>query len=177
VEQALQAWLFHWTPDRALWSGGETLSWDARCAGIYAGFAVGVIYQLAAVWRKSGLPTPGALLLFGVLALPLFADVASLALGYRAPSNDVRYLSGLLFGGGLSVALAPSVLNLAGLGGERRRGALYWSPVLAGLVAAYLLKSVQNKAAFLATQGLCYAGFLSLAGLLVAGACAILRRE
>jgi len=49
VLELLARYLLHWTPERAIWLGGQTLSWDARCAGIYAGFGIALLVQL--IWH------------------------------------------------------------------------------------------------------------------------------
>ena len=166
----LDAVLFHWTPDRAIWIGGHTLSWDARCAGIYAGFALGAAYQLAADWRAWRVPSAGSLLVVALFALPLFADVLSLMLSLRAPSNDLRFLTGLLFGGALSIALVPAAMSLASPADRKsRHSALRFAPILAGVAALFLLKGWDHPAAFAAMQGLCYAGLFTLAALLGTG--------
>lgn len=177
MRELLDAYLFHWTPERAIWIGGHTLSWDARCAGIYAGFALGAAWQLATSWRAWRVPGLATLISVGLFALPLFADVLSLMLGLRAPSNDVRFLTGLLFGGALSIALLPAVLSLAGFGASAPRPrALRFAPLLAGVAALFLLESWDHALAFALIEGLCYAGCLMLAALLAAGLVLVLRR-
>jgi uncharacterized membrane protein len=177
VAGLLDAVLFHWTPDRAIWIGGHTLSWDARCAGIYAGFAFGAAWQLAADWRAWRIPSAGSLLVVALFALPLFVDVLSLMLALRVPSNDLRFLTGLLFGGTLSIALLPAALSLAAPANRRSRlGALRFAPILVGVLALFLLKAWDHPIAFAAMEGLCYAGLFMLAALLGTGMTLAFRR-
>jgi len=178
MRELAQASLFHWTPERAIWIGGHTLSWDARCAGIYAGFALAAGYQLAASWRAWRVPPIRILAIVGMFALPLFADVLSIAFGFRVPSNDVRFLTGLLFGAALSIALLPAVLSLAAptRRAARNNTVRHFAPVLMGVAALFLLKHWDVAIVFAGIEGLCYAGFFALAGLLAAGLFLIVRR-
>lgn len=177
MREFVQAYLFHWTPERAIWIGGHALSWDARCAGIYAGFAVGAAYQLAAGWRSWCVPPLPVLAIVGLFTLPLFGDVLSVAAGLRAPWNDARFLTGLLFGAALSIALLPAVLSLAALTNRPgRSSARHFAPVLIGVAALFLLKRWDDALAFAVIEGLGYAGFFALAVLLAAGVFLIFRR-
>ena len=152
--------------------GGHTLTWDARCAGIYAGFGAGVLCQLA-IGRK-GLRKPSALLLTAGLLfmLPLFLDVLSLFLGYRLPSNDVRFLTGLLFGGGLSACLVSTLAFLLrpgdAAGGAPGAGSLF-APIAAASTAAFFLKDWDSVIAYGMLETLCVFGCLTLAGILAVG--------
>lgn len=105
-------YLFHWTPSKALWIGGYTLLWDARCSGIYIGFGISTIYHLFCNWRTSAFPPPFVFFISFVMIAALPIDVASIVLGVRAPSNDIRFLTGLLFGASLCVFLYPSFIIL-----------------------------------------------------------------
>jgi uncharacterized membrane protein len=171
VAEFFNTWLFHWVPAKAIWIGGHTLSWDARCAGIYAGFGAGVLCQLAV--GRGGLRRPSVrLLTVGILFMsPLFVDVLSLFLGYRAPSNDVRFLTGLLFGGGLSACLVSALaflLRPGVAGGVRGAGNLF--VLIAGASASvFLLKTWDSIVAYAILETLCMFGCLSLALVLAVG--------
>lgn len=178
MAEFLDSVLFHWTAERAIWVGGHTLSWDARCAGIYAGFAAGALYQLIAGWRRWALPPLRVLAAAGLLALPLFVHVASLYLGYAGPAvNELRWGSGLLFGSALSVALVPALAVLYRRAVEDGEGATlrYFAPILLPLVAAFLLPRWDSIVAFALLQSLSWLGFVALACILAAGMARALR--
>jgi len=105
-------YLFHWTPSKALWIGGYTLLWDARCSGIYIGFGISIIYHFFCNWRTSAFPPPFVFFISFVMIATLPIDVATIVLGVRAPSNDIRFLTGLLFGASVCVFLYPSFIML-----------------------------------------------------------------
>jgi len=172
VAELLNTYLFHWVPAKALWIGGHTLSWDARCAGIYAGFGAGVLCQLALGWSRRSAPSARLLAASFLFMLPLFLDVLSLFLGQRAPSNDVRFFTGLLFGGALSACLFPAIVFLlcprdaaAGTPGIGRLFAL----IAGTVVAVFFLKSWDSFVAYGMIEALCVFGCLSLAGILAVG--------
>jgi uncharacterized membrane protein len=172
VAEFFNTWFFHWVPAKAIWIGGHTLSWDARCAGIYAGFGAGVLCRFAISHGRGRKPSAPLLALGVLFMLPLFADVLSLFLGYRLPSNDVRFLTGLLFGGGLSACLVSALAFLL-----RPGAAADWAPgtgsffaLIAGASAAvFLLKDWDSIAAYGLIEALCLFGCLSLAAILAVG--------
>lgn len=173
MPELLNTYLFHWQPDRALWIGGHTLTWDARCSGIYVGFAIGVLYQAILRLKTDRLPSGRFLLLQAMLFLPLFYDVYTVAWGLRAPANGMKYLTGLAFGETLSLYLYTALLTLLRPGRqvqEMKSAFRYYAPCLALLAAAYYLKDWDTLLAFGALESLSIAGFLSLTGILVYGA-------
>jgi uncharacterized membrane protein len=168
----LNTWLFHWEPARAIWIAGHTLSWDARCSGIYVGFAVGVAYHAFLRISTRKLPSGGFLILNGMLFLPLFLDVLSVGYGLRTPSNDIKYATGLAFGATLSLYLITALATLMRLDGslrETRESITYFLPCAAVIAAAFFLKDWRSVVAYGILEGLSFLGFLSLAGVLSAG--------
>ena len=123
LTELLNTYFLHWSPEKALWIGAHTLSWDARCAGIHIGFGIGVLCHLLLDRRASRLPRLSILALAGLLFIPLFLDVFTVELGLRAPSNDWRFLTGLMFGEALSVFLFPAFVMLT-VAKRRERAAL-----------------------------------------------------
>ncbi len=168
----LDRYLFHWMPSKAIWIGGQTLSWDARCAGIYLGFALGVLYQLSAgrvAWR---MPSARFLAVTVFLMLPLFADVFAIHTGLKAPSNDTRLLTGLLWGEAFSLSLLPAVMNLFHPLGREENWLVslkLFAPLPAIGIAAFVLKAWDNTIAYGILETLCIVGFLSLLVILSAG--------
>lgn len=168
----LNSHLFHWTPAKAIWLGGHTLSWDARCAGIYIGFGLGALYMLAAEWNAWRMPSVRVLAGTTIFALPLLVDVVTITYGPRAPSNDARYLTGLLLGGALSRCLVPAFMFVirARPHGETTRGAWQWfvPPLSLGAVA-FLGKQWDSVIAYGLLEALAVFGCGSLIGILAVG--------
>lgn len=125
-----------------------------------------MLVQLAAHWKTWKLPS------VRLLGIHTFLDVFSTVHGFRAPSNDARYLTGLLFGGAFSVYLFPAFILLALFRnyGQRRTGALkYLAPFLVIAAAAFFLKEWDSRIAYGVLESLGIFGFLSLLGILCLG--------
>ncbi len=170
--ELLNHYLLHWMPEKAIWIGGHTLSWDARCAVIYIGFGAGVLCQLA-VWRTGGrLPFFRVVLLAALFMLPLFGDVLAIAAQFKAPSNDVRYATGLLWGAAFSIYLLPAFLVLARPPGHAPTEAVPWklvAPLVAACAGAWFLKRWDHLVAYGILETLGIFGCFSLAGILAIG--------
>ncbi len=95
----------HQIPERTLWIGNHYLPVCARCTGAYLGLYIG--YLLLPLRRKdeSGPPNLWITLL---MTTPLIADATTQLAGFRTSTNEIRLISGLLFG----VALAPLLIYL-----------------------------------------------------------------
>lgn len=172
MSDLLNTYIFHWEPSKAIWIGGHTLSWDARCSGIYIGFAVGVLCQVA-INRKSYKSLPSNLFIVNALLfLPLFFDVFTVRYGLRVASNDMRYLTGLLFGEAFSAFLYPAFITLtnAEADGKRQQYSLkeFVLPFFF-IVYMFFLKEWNNLLAFGILELTGIGGFLSLFGILVIG--------
>jgi uncharacterized membrane protein len=170
----LDSLLFHWAPSKALYIGGRALSWDARCAGIHAGFAAALVVHLIVARRARSLPPRSLLLTAGVLSfLPMLVDLLTVAGGMRAPSLDVKYLTGLLFGSGLCLALYPASLVVmrgavapgAGIDSPRRLALVYL-----GVAAAFLARITDTLPAFALLEGMAWIGMGASGVMLAAGA-------
>ncbi len=172
MTEFLGTYLFHWVPSKAIWIGGHTLSWDARCAGIYAGFCISSLCLLAARRDLRSLVSAGPLAFAFLFAAPLFVDVF-----LRIPSNESRFLTGLLFGTALSLGLVPAVSVLVGAGGGRA-GKRHWlfGLLLALDLASFYAKDADSEIAWLALETACALGFLGLLGVLSAGLVTVIRR-
>lgn len=102
-------------PERSLFYLGYQMPLCARCTGIYIGFVVATVY-VALLHRRfefSRRALPVALLITS-LALPLIIDVATSYTGLRSTTNNIRLLTGLLFGisgGILLIGLLNDALN------------------------------------------------------------------
>lgn len=168
----LNVYVFHWTPSRAIWIGGYSLSWDARCSGIYIGFGASAIYQLIANKNAKDLPSLPLLISFTLFFFPLMIDVMAIKFGFKQPSNDIRYLTGLLFGMAFSVYLFPVFTSLflhrrtckndsASVNSFKGFGVL-----LVFIGAIFFLKRYDHIATYFFLETLAFWGFISLFGLL-----------
>jgi len=171
-EFLINTYILHWEPSRAIWIGGHTLSWDARCSGIYIGFGIGVLYQVAIDWKMRKSPSANFLLTKTIFLFPLFFDVFTIRYGLRAPSNDMRYLTGLFFGEAFSAYLYPAFIIMVSakandlmLSYSLKRLAL---PLIL-IVFMFFLKEWNNVLAFGILELTGIAGFLSLFGILAIG--------
>ena len=172
MSEFLNIYIFHWEPSKAIWIGGHTLSWDARCSGIYIGFGVGVLYQVAINRKAYKAPSPELLLVNALLLLPLFLDVFTVRYGLRVPANDMRYGTGLVFGEAFSVFLYTAFITIVSAKTDSsispyslKRFAL----PLVFIVCVFFLKQWNNALAFVSLEFTGIVGFLSLLGMLVIG--------
>ena len=170
MPEFLNTYIFHWLPSRAIWIAGHTLSWDARCAGIYIGFGIGVLYHLVTDRKAKNLPPLPILITSTFLFFPLFIDVFAISYGFREPSNDIRYLTGLLFGMAFSVYLFPPFIMLSH---DRAHdhpaiNSFYrFALLLIFIVGAFFLKAWNTKLSYVILESLSFAGFASLFGTLI----------
>lgn len=103
--------LCHQLPERSLFSGGYQLPVCARDTGIYLGFAVGLLALslLARGRRPAELPRWPFLVLIGVFVAAMGFDGVTSYAGMRATTNDIRLITGLVTGWGLSALTFPMV--------------------------------------------------------------------
>jgi len=103
--------LCHQLPERSFFSGGYQLPVCARDTGIYLGFAVGllVLRYLAGRTRPSDLPRWPVLVLIGAFVAAMGIDGLTSYSGLRETTNDLRLLTGLLTGWGLSALTMPMI--------------------------------------------------------------------
>jgi len=90
----------HQLPERTLWVGGHYLPVCARDTGAYIGLLLG--YSLLTMRRKRA-PGPPNLLMTLLMLAPMIVDAGTQWIGFRTSTNEVRLITGLLFG----TALAP----------------------------------------------------------------------
>lgn len=172
MDDLLTVYFFHWLPSKAIWIGGHTLPWDARCSGIYIGFGTGTCYRILVEIRTRQFPPWPILIAVTWMFLPLLLDVLSIMGGMRTPSNNVRYFTGIFFGCALSVYLYPAIIVLGfprgidkpAIGSWRSFGALF---VL--LLATYVLKEWDAIISFAVLETLAILGAVSLFVILAFG--------
>jgi uncharacterized membrane protein len=96
----------HQRPERALWIGGRYLPVCARDTGALIGLLAG--YGLLLFLRKKEARGPPNLYMTLVMMLPMLTDSFGQLFGFWTSTNDVRLLTGLLFG----TALAPMLVYM-----------------------------------------------------------------
>ena len=168
----LDIYLFHWMPEKAIWIGGHTLSWDARCSGIYMGFGVGILYHLLFGRKAKNLPPLTIIFTISLLFIPLFIDVMTATYGIRPPSNDIRFLTGLLFGQALSAYLYPAFITLTVASGCEKSAIDRWYKFFGLLVmtaGVFSAKDLQNIVAYYILEALAVFGCLSLFTIIILG--------
>lgn len=95
----------HQLPERTFEIGGHLLCVCARDTGIYIGILVGLLLVVMGRRERSG---PPSLYLILAMILPLILDGSTQALGLRTSTNQLRLVTGLLFG----TAISPFLVYL-----------------------------------------------------------------
>lgn len=132
----------HQRSDRMIFVGGHYLPVCARDTGVFVGLIVG--YLLVIVFRSKKSKGPPNLLVAMAMMLPLLIDSFSQLFGLRTSTNDLRLLTGLLFGSALAPLLTYS-LALPPLNGSL--------PLLGNLVPATV--APDSKDYWLSARSLC----------------------
>lgn len=166
MEEFLRQYLFHWTPQKAIFIGGHSMAWDARCSGIYTGLGIGLFHLFLTGRRSKYLPPWPILCLCAFMFLPLFIDLVTVRGGLREPSNDIRFLTGILFGGAFIACLYPAFVSFV-LTNVRKEAAIssftrYAAYLLTG-ISAFLLKQADGMIAFVVLNSFSFIGFGGLA--------------
>lgn len=162
----LTIWIFHWCPEKAIYIGGHTLLWDARCAGIYTGFGISLAWALVRSRVGINLPSKRLLLVISGMFLPFALDVLSLILKIREPSNEIRFLTGILFGAAFNCYVFPCSLTVLWPRSNARPPIIAstgeYSLFLLILIASYLAKAVDYSVVFQIMNAITIFGFCSL---------------
>lgn len=95
----------HQLPERTLFVGGHYLPVCARDTGGYLGLLLG--YFLLPLRRKEACGPPNLWITF-LMVLPMIVDAGTQWIGLRTSTNELRMMTGLLFG----IALAPLLVYL-----------------------------------------------------------------
>lgn len=132
----------HQRPDRTIYVGGHYLPVCARDTGVFVGLIVG--YLLVIAFRNKKAKGPPNLVVVMAMMLPLLIDSFSQLFGLRTSTNDLRLLTGLLFGSALAPLLTYS-LALPPLNGSL--------PLLRNLVPATV--APDSKDYWLSARSLC----------------------
>lgn len=105
--------LCHQIPDRSFQIGGLQLPVCARDTGTYIGFmAVLFLFVGLQRYRSSKLPDK-AIIAVAFIGMVFYAfDGLSSYLGFRDTTNEIRLLSGLAFGSGVSMILLSAATNV-----------------------------------------------------------------
>lgn len=99
----------HQIPERTLWVGGHHLPVCARDTGAFLGLLLG--YTMLLSLRRKEAKGPPNLILTLAMLLPMLVDSLGQMLGFWISTNDIRLITGLLFG----VALAPFLIYVISL--------------------------------------------------------------
>ncbi|MHB1323638.1 MAG: DUF2085 domain-containing protein [Coriobacteriia bacterium] len=101
--------LCHQLPERSLFAGGYQLPVCARDTGIYIGFAIGllVLSVLARGAKPIDLPRWPVLAIVGLFIAAMGFDGVTSYAGLRQTTNDIRLITGLMTGWGLSALTLP----------------------------------------------------------------------
>lgn len=172
LSEFLNIYIFHWVPEKALYIGGHSFLWDARCAGIYIGFGIGLLYLLIAGRKDKDLPPRHILLINTLMFLPMFIDLISIWVGFRAPSNAMRYLTGILFGGALSIYLYPAFISLVFSGGRNHsaiNSIIKYGIFLFAGITAFFVKRIDSMVVFIVLSSLSLVGFISFIVMVLIG--------
>lgn len=105
--------LCHQIPDRSFQIAGLQLPVCARDTGTYIGF-ISVFIPFIGLQRYRSVRLPDkAIIAVAALGMALYAfDALSSYLGFRSTTNEIRLLSGLAFGSGISLLLLSAAANL-----------------------------------------------------------------
>lgn len=99
----------HQVPERTLVIGSHYLPVCARCTGTYLGFYVG--YLLLPMRKKEAYGPPNLWVIF-LMVTPMTIDVATQWFGFRTSANELRLMTGLLFGTALAPLLVYSISQI-----------------------------------------------------------------
>jgi uncharacterized membrane protein len=105
----------HQRPERTLWVGGRYLPVCARDTGAYIGMVLG--YAILLSMRKKEASGPPHLHVTLAMILPLIFDSVGQAFGFWTSTNDLRLMTGLLFG----AAIAPLLVYALSLPATKGR--------------------------------------------------------
>ena len=164
--------MFHWVPEKAIYIGGHFLFWDARCAGIYVGFGLGLVWMFLVGKKSKNLPPRPILLVNTFLFIPILIDLLTIWVGLREASNDIRYLTGILFGGAFSVYLYPAFITLVFSHGQNRASInsfTRYTIFLFVVIGGFFVKEIDNIVIFVVLSGLSFIGFSGLIVMLSVG--------
>jgi len=142
----------HQIPERTLWIGGRYLPVCARDTGAYLGFYIG--YLLLPMRKKEACGPPNLRITLFMIA-PMIVDATTQWINLRTSTNELRLLTGLLFGAALGPFL---VYALAQIPTSRRL------PILRN----FLPKSIKldDKSSWLGHQALGFGLLIAVASFL-----------
>jgi uncharacterized membrane protein len=105
------AYVCHQIPERSFYVAGYPLAVCARCTGLYAGLAAGILlYPLARSLRST--ETPARIWLF-IAAAPMAVDFSLGFLGLWENTHLSRSLTGALFGLVAALFIVPGLVDLS----------------------------------------------------------------
>jgi uncharacterized membrane protein len=110
--------------------GGHPLPVCARCAGIYLGFVLSILVQIALArgQRRSGSPPVWAAVVAGLGCGAMGIDAVSSLAGWRETTNTIRLVTGALAGSAAAVVLYALVHQVLWPRRDTRRP-VGWTPL------------------------------------------------
>jgi uncharacterized membrane protein len=97
----------HQLPERTLQIGGHLLPLCARCTGIYSGFLIGILFQMAVRKNLNRLPSLRITAVCILFILALVTEAVGEKMGLWELPGQARFLLGLLCGSALSTGSFP----------------------------------------------------------------------
>ncbi len=104
----------HQMSERSLWVGGHYLPVCARCTGAYLGFYIG--YLILPFRNKKSIGPPNIYITLSMVA-PIVIDGFGQFFGLWISTNDLRLVTGLLFG----TSISPFLIYLLSILPSKRR--------------------------------------------------------
>ncbi len=129
-----------------------------------------MVWQFFAGRKSKNLPPRHILLINTLMFISMFIDLISIWTGTREPSNDIRYLTGILFGGALSIYLYPAFISLVLINCKNYTGMnsfSMYSLFLLTSIGAFFIKEIDTIFAFWMFYALSVLGFGSFMVLLL----------
>ena len=115
--------LCHQLPERSFFGGGAQVPVCARDTGIYVGFLVSLalISALHRGSRPREFPSVAGWIAIALMIGAMGIDGVSSYAGWRATTNDLRLITGLLAGYAIAAMLAPMLNDVVWRTGSRER--------------------------------------------------------
>lgn len=164
------AYVFHWVPQKAIYINGKALLWDARCCGIYSGYAFGIIWHIITAKQCNSLPSHRIVLISLLLCSSMFLDIGLNYLALKNPSNFIRFITGIAFGNFLSIFLYPILINSFSRAPQYHtafNSIYHYLSHIAICASLSLLIRLDYFAVFAFYQFITLFGFIALAGMLM----------
>ncbi len=136
----------HRIESRSFYIGGQPMPLCIRCSGMYLGALLGLGYLAVVNPRRGGIPSPGNLVVLGILFLAFAVDGANSLMhlipglpSLYEPQHSIRLLTGIGMGLVMAVMLFLSVNQTVWQGWDRRPILGTWRTISGWAFLALLL--------------------------------------